>query len=215
MKIATLDINLASENLILTNQRALFWTDKSTLIISDIHIGKTAHFRRHGIPIPHQILEKDLERLANLISHFKAKTVIVVGDLFHAENNTDIELFKQWLQSFKTLKWILVKGNHDWLSKSILKGLPFEVFTNYVVSPFRFIHDKQQKTTEAFTISGHIHPGVFIKGKGRQRIKLPCFQVTHNQLILPAFSLFTGLNTRDIPENTTCFAFTDEAVFEV
>jgi len=77
------------------------------------------------------------------------------------------------------------------------------------------VHDAVEKPTNSFIISGHIHPGVFIKGRGKQRIKLPCFQVTENQLILPAFSLFTGLNTRQSLQKCKNFAFTNDGIFEV
>jgi metallophosphoesterase superfamily enzyme len=43
-------------------------------------------------------------------------------------------------------------------------------------------------------ISGHLHPGIKIQGKGRQRIILPCFVKYTNQLVLPAFGTFTGLH---------------------
>jgi len=214
VNIATLDINFSSEKLTLTNQRALYWQKHSVLIISDLHIGKTAHFRRHGIPVTYQVLEKDLTRLAQLIVHFKAKQIIIVGDLFHADNNTDIKLFKNWINNFTDLNWILVKGNHDRFSKSITQGLDFDIFHTYELNPFVFIHDFNEKYSDEFTISGHIHPGIFIKGKGRQRIKLPCFQVSENQLILPAFSLFTGLNTKTNTDTMRIYVFTDEEIFE-
>ena len=214
MKIVTKNITVIDEILTLTNQRAVFWVSESVLILSDIHIGKTAHFRKHGIPIPEQILQNDLHRLEELIKHFSPEKIVIVGDLFHAEHNNDVKIFKDWMTNFNSLKWILVKGNHDRLSKSLLKGFEFEIFNEYTLNPFTFIHDDNGHTIEKFTISGHIHPGVFIKGKGRQSIKLPCYQVTKNQLILPAFSLFTGLNTREIPEEAICYAFTDEGIFE-
>ena len=58
----------------------MYWERENTLILSDIHIGKTAHFRKHGIPMPDDVLQNDLKRLKQLIQHFKAKTLLVVGD---------------------------------------------------------------------------------------------------------------------------------------
>ena len=91
MKIVTEHITILNEELVLTNQRAIYWNKESALILSDLHIGKTAHFRRHGIPMPDDILQKDLLRLEELISHFEVKTLLIVGDLFHAETNTDMK----------------------------------------------------------------------------------------------------------------------------
>ena len=33
-------------------ERAAFWRDASTLLVADCHFGKTASFRRHGLPVP-------------------------------------------------------------------------------------------------------------------------------------------------------------------
>ena len=214
MTIITEHISIKNEELILTNQRALYWQREDALMLSDVHIGKTAHFRKHGIPMPDDVLQKDLERLKQLILHFDAKTLLIVGDLFHAERNSDMATFKEWLGQFPELKLVLIKGNHDRQSKMLMDDLSIQVETELAIKPFTFIHEPNTKLSGEFTISGHTHPGVLIKGKGKQKMKLPCYQVTDNQLILPAFSLFTGLNTRDVPENASCYAFTEASIFK-
>lgn len=216
LQIITKSILHKGETLTLTNQRALFWEAEKTLVLSDLHVGKSAHFRKHGIPISDNVLQKDLNRLEQLIHHFKPKTVLVVGDLFHAEFNSDIETFKIWLHQFDTINFELIIGNHDRLSADLYMDLNIKIFRPYKTSKtLRFVHDNIKISKEFFTISGHTHPGVLIKGKARQRIKLPCFQVTEHQLILPAFSLFTGLNTKNCPDNCINYAFTDSGIFEV
>ena len=215
MSINTKIISVNNEKLTLTNQRAIFWQRESTLILSDLHIGKTAHFRKHGIPIPDGILQDDLNRLQNLIHHFKAKKMLIVGDLFHAEANIDMATFKQWLMQFPELKIVLIKGNHDRLSKKLMSNFNFQIETELKINSFTFVHEPVRKHNDLFTISGHTHPGVILKGKGRQRLILPCYQVTGNQIILPAFSLFTGLNTKNQPKDCLCYAFTDSAIFKL
>lgn len=215
MTIVTEHITIKNEELILTNQRALYWQRENALILSDVHIGKTAHFRKHGIPMPDDVLQKDLERLKQLILHFDAKTLLIVGDLFHAEQNSDMATFKEWLRQFTKLKLILIKGNHDRQSRRLMDDLNIEAVKQLDLEPFVFLHEPLENNEKLFTVSGHTHPGVLIKGKGRQKIKLPCYQITENQLILPAFSLFTGLNTRDIPEGAICYAFTEESIIQM
>ena len=90
----------------------------------------------------------------------------------------------------------------------------FEIEKELEISPFTFVHEHLKKHSEQFVISGHTHPGVRIKGKGKQFLKLPCFQVSEHQIILPAFSLFTGLNTRSQPKDSVCYAFTDTSIFK-
>ncbi|WP_452222624.1 ligase-associated DNA damage response endonuclease PdeM [Lacinutrix chionoecetis] len=216
MNIVTKDITCKGEIFTLTNQRVLFWKSENTLILSDLHIGKSAHFRKHGIPISKQVLQKDLERLEAVIMHFKPETILVVGDLFHAEFNSDIETFKIWLQRFHHINFELIIGNHDRLSGDLYMDLNIKIFRpNKTIANIRFEHDNVVSTRDIFTISGHTHPGVIIRGKARQRIKLPCFQVTENQLILPAFSLFTGLNTKNCPDKCVNYAFTTTQIFKI
>ena len=31
---------------------AIFWPARSILLISDVHLGKVSHFRRHGVALP-------------------------------------------------------------------------------------------------------------------------------------------------------------------
>lgn len=216
LTIAVKKIRCFDEVLLLTNQRVIYWEKENALILSDLHIGKSAHFQKSGIPVPSSILLSDLSRLDKLIRHFKVEKLIVVGDLFHASYNKDLDIFKEWLTNYKNLTIKLIKGNHDRLKNSIYDRFKIETFTKELkINSFKFVHEFSCKQTNSYTISGHIHPGVFIKGKGKQCIKLPCYQVTENRLVLPAFSLFTGLNTRDTPKNYKNIAFTENAIFEL
>ncbi len=202
--------------LTLSNQRVVFWESKQTLILSDLHIGKTAHFRKSGIPISSEVMHNDLKRLESVISHFKPKHIIVVGDLFHAEYNPDVKLFQDWIQEFQNILWTLVKGNHDKRSFKLYENTDIEVVEEILnIVPFKFQHDVNFKEEGEFYISGHIHPGITITGKGKQRAKLPCFQVFDNQIVLPAFSLFTGLNTNNLPLDSKIYAFSEDTILEV
>ena len=214
MNIITKEISFGNELLTLTNQRVIYWKAQEALILSDIHIGKTAHFRQHGIAIPDDVLTKDLDRLKTLLEHFNPKQLIVVGDLFHADYNQNFQVFTEWLEQFKNLEKLLIRGNHDRFKTSFYEDLGFQTIKQYEHNALVFVHDTVKIKPNHFYISGHTHPGVRIKMKARQYIKLPCFQVTKQQLILPAFSLFTGLNTRSNFEELKNYAFTDDAILE-
>ncbi len=216
MSLVTKEIECSGETLKLTNSRVLYWQREKMLVLSDLHIGKTAHFRKAGIAIPSQVLHNDLKRLKNLIQHFDIETILIVGDLFHAEVNKDIQTFKEWKVQFEAKEWRLIKGNHDRLQLSIYEDLGIEIDKSFHErTPFRFVHDVNHCQEAIFCISGHTHPGVLIKGRGKQFIKLPCFQVSKSQLILPAFSEFTGLNTGCDDKGTICYAFTKTNLFEI
>ena len=56
-------------------------------------------------------------------------------------------------------------------------------------------------------------PGaVAVGGAGRQTLRLPCFHLKTNQLILPAFGAFTGTHALDPEPGDRFFALTGDAV---
>lgn len=216
MKLATKVINVRGEALHLTNLRAIFWEREKSLILSDLHIGKTAHFRKHGIPIPDKVLHQDLKQLELLLKEFNPLKLIVVGDLFHAESNTDTQFFSDWISSYQGLELVLIKGNHDRISWQKVEGIDFKSVKSLELEPFKFVHNPEDVSNpKNFSIVGHIHPGVQLKGRGKQRLKLPCYQLSKNLLILPAFSKFTGLNTHANKKEDVYYAFTEEEIFKL
>lgn len=188
--ISEISINFAGEQLKLNQYRSIFWDKEKSLILSDLHLGKTAHFRKNGIALPNGVIEKDLENLQNLIEHYEPEKIIIVGDLFHAELNSEIEIFRKWFEDFKIIKWLLVKGNHDRFSEEF--GI--EEAQIYETENLIFSHESLDSLQKS-QIGGHIHPGVTLMAQNRQKLKFPCFLVSENQIILPAFSQFTGLDT--------------------
>ena len=214
MTLQTLKKTIRNQTLVFTNQRALFWRAQKAIIISDLHIGKTAYFRKNGIPIPSDILEKDLERLDDLVENFVADQLIIVGDFLHAGKNKDFEIFENWRSKNSGLKIILIKGNHDIYKADFLKHLDITIVDNSLkIEPFTFIHEPLDSENE-YSISGHLHPGITVKLERRKTVRLPCFRVSDNQLILPAFSEFTGLDTKSC-EDFECIAFTEDLIFEL
>ena len=212
--IKTLERTIQNEKLIFTNQKAICWEREKALIISDLHVGKSAHFRKNGIAISSQILIDDLAVLENLISFFEVQHLLIVGDLFHAGHNSDLEIFCDWRNRYPDLKITLIKGNHDRISKKIYDDYCIDTVDNSLeIPPFRFVHEPENNS-DTFSISGHIHPGVIFQGKARQRIKLPCFAFSENQLILPAFSKFTGLDTRTLNAGFNHIAFSEGIIFD-
>ena len=216
MSIITKDITVQQEVVTITNQRALYWKKEKTLVLSDLHIGKTAHFRKAGIPIPSTILDNDLKRLQSLINYFEVQTILIVGDLFHAENNTDIDQFQTFIEINSHVDFELIKGNHDRLKDRFYETMGITVYKSRKdVGTFRFVHDEQHCEQDVFCISGHTHPGVTLKGRGKVFIKIPCYEVSEHRLILPAFSEFTGLNTTRTVASAVCYGFTEKSVFAI
>ena len=209
-------IDCRGEELILDKERAIYWPSKRVLIISDIHIGKSAHFRKHGIPVPSTLGQKDLSRITKLLDSYPTDLLLITGDMFHNRMNSDVEDFKAWRQEHPELKVALIKGNHDDLKASDYAGLEIEIHEKEMLMfPFRFIHDKPETTDEYFNITGHIHPGITIYGKARQQLRLPCFYFSDTCAVLPAFSAFTGLSIIKPGKGDVFYAITPTQVVAV
>src|SRR6187397_1360780 len=87
---------LLNNSFLLSAERCMFWQERKILILSDLHLGKTGHFRKHGIAVPQAVFIEDLQRLVEQLIHFRAKKIIAVGDLFHSKANKEMDLFLKW-----------------------------------------------------------------------------------------------------------------------
>jgi DNA ligase-associated metallophosphoesterase len=202
---------LYQQHLWLTAQRSVFWEEQKALIVSDLHFGKTGHFRKSGIPIPQTVYKEDLQRLVSLLNHFNPAQLIVVGDFFHSHANTELDWFKRWREDLSYLKILLIKGNHDILKDQWYADTDIEVFEKeLLLPPFLFTHDKCSEREDVYTFCGHVHPGIYLQGLGKQGIRLPCFYFAKHHCILPAFSRFTGMALIEPQRNEKVFAIVED-----
>ncbi|MBS1729609.1 MAG: ligase-associated DNA damage response endonuclease PdeM [Bacteroidetes bacterium] len=188
-------IEICKQAFWLLPEKAVYWPAQKMLIISDIHLGKSGHFRKSGIAVPQAVFLNDLQKLVTLIHHTQCKTLLITGDFFHSEENKELVLFKKWLSDLKNLEIKLIMGNHDILPGSIYSRSGIECIEDcFVIEEILFIHDPENipEAFDGYAFCGHIHPGVRIKSKAKQSIILPCFHLTKKYCILPAFSSFAG-----------------------
>ena len=106
-------IEIRGEELILDKERAIYLPNEQLLAISDLHLGKAAHFRKAGLAIPNAVSKNDLLRLEHLLLKYQPKKLLINGDMFHSDYNKEIDEFAKWKENFNEVKFILVKGNHD------------------------------------------------------------------------------------------------------
>lgn len=215
MKIVEEEIIFGQHKLTLNNQRTLFWRDASCLVIADLHLGKAAHFRRNGIPIPTQTHQKDIDNLKVLLQLYKPRYLLIVGDMFHAFQNQEVDSFATLLDAYADTEVILVKGNHDRIKvdKIIALGV-HAIKESHTINNVRFVH-QPDFDSHFYQISGHIHPGVTIKLPTRKNIKLPAFIVAEKNIILPAFSQFTGIDTQCQLKEAQYFALYDDGIIKI
>jgi DNA ligase-associated metallophosphoesterase len=199
--------NWCEEELLLLPWRAVFWKRESMLLVADLHLGKVNHFRKSGIPVPVKANDQNIANLLACISQTQPKRVVFLGDLFHSHYNQEWEVFGEVTHHFSYCSFELVLGNHDILSAQQYVRKKIIVHTQLEVAPFTFTHHPVDKpTASAHYISGHVHPGVRLSGKGRQGITLPCFYFGARQALLPAFGTFTGLARIQPKEGDRIFA---------
>jgi DNA ligase-associated metallophosphoesterase len=209
---------LQHNKFLVTAGRSIFWEDESALIVSDLHLGKSGHFRKSGIAIPQAVLVEDMQRLVAQIQFYKPSQLIVVGDLFHSDANREHDLFLKWRNDLAHITVHLVKGNHDILKESWYREANIIVHKHvYTVGNFSFIHDINDCDTGEmnYCFSGHVHPGITIKGPGRQALRLSCFYFGKKYAILPAFGKFTGTYTLEPGREDAVFGLVGNKVMRI
>lgn len=195
--------------------RAIFWEEQKALIASDLHFGKTGHFRKAGIAVPQAVFKEDMQRLIDIMHYFQPQQVIAVGDLFHSRANRELDWFKRWRDSFSAPGFILVKGNHDILRDDWYTEAGIQVReAGLVIENFCFTHE-HCINRHLYTFCGHIHPGVALHGPGRQSLRFPCFYFTPDHCVLPAFSKFTGLATIRPSAGDAVFAVVENSLIQL
>ena len=200
-----LHLEFGSLDFIARADRTLWHQSSQTLLLSDLHLGKGAHFRQAGIPVPEASETSDLDRLIKAITDTQVSTVWILGDLFHQPQSiTDAQMNRccNTLQAFKT-DYKVILGNHDQRAESFASTLGFSIEPE----PTRWkgielAHHPDNAST--FRIAGHIHPQVEFKA-ATDRLICPCFVIKDQRLLLlPAFTGFSG-GPRFQPSEARCF----------
>ncbi|MCR5861012.1 ligase-associated DNA damage response endonuclease PdeM [Flavobacterium sp. J372] len=206
----TLEIDINGRAFVLHCSGALYWVEKRMLLISDVHLGKISHFRKHGSALPDGAIYKNFLKLDNAVEYFNPEVICFLGDLFHSTLNNEWQLFTDWVNATR-LPIILVAGNHDIINPKKYHDLEVQVVSEWVLDGFLLTHHPEEREG-LFTLSGHIHPAVLLSGMGRQFVQLPCFFRSPAQMILPAFGEFTGTYVLEPQEHDIIYAITKEDV---
>ena len=194
--VDALPMVIAGERVELLADRALHWPRERTLFVADVHLGKAATFRAHGVPMPRGVTATDLGRLSRLIERTGAARVVVLGDLIHARAGRVPELdaaVVAWRERHRDVHVVLVRGNHDAHAGDPPPGWVIECVADPCgFAPFLACHAPVAPAS-GYALCGHLHPGVRLNGRGEETARLPCFVVSRRYAILPAFGRFTGL----------------------
>lgn len=205
-------ITIEGEQLELLPEKGIYWASTKTLFVSDVHLGKIDHFRKNGLAIPGEASLDNYKRLASLFSWLNPQRVIFLGDLFHSHSNQDWVVCKTFFAGYKDISFSLVLGNHDIICEGELSSAFDNIYHGaLVLSPFVLTHEPEQHKG-LFNLCGHIHPAFRIKQKRQPSMRLPCFWVSTDRCILPAFGTFTGMHTITPQSGDRIFALAEEEV---
>ena len=215
-------VEIRNELFDLLPERCAFQRSSKTLLASDLHWGKTEIFQAHGLAIPSGVIDDDLARLSRALEKTKAERLLILGDLIHSPQGvTDgvKQRIEKWRADHPHLTFQMIRGNHDrqypWPKSWGIEDVGTQVKDNQ----FLFTHDEPREDVAEFVWMGHIHPVVTLEGGG-DRLRLPCFVITEEAGLLPAFSAFTGGANIGRRQNRSSddrrvFAITDTDVIEV
>ena len=190
----SLDIEFGGEQFEAHPLKALWHKASASLICSDIHIGKAAHFRKSGIAIPTLANDENAWNLQSLLQHYPCKRLVVVGDILHSHSNEEWLRFVDFLDQFPEVQRLLVAGNHDRFGMQALRAASFDIVPTARIGSVVLLHEPPDQLHEP-TLCGHLHPAVSFRGKARQHLRLPCFYFGQQLALLPAFGSFTGTAT--------------------
>lgn len=206
-----------SLELVLLPDLAVWVPEHRLVLISDVHLGKGAFFRSHGIPVPDGAFADDLLRMTHLVQHYNAN-LCVVGDLVHAGRNNEWERFTH-VRSTWLANVTLIAGNHDTYARKHAKELGITVVDRLVLGTVILQHhpDHHELGLHTHRICGHLHPSITIYGPARQRIRSRCFhlQSSTSTLVLPGFGRFTGTHPVEPGTGDRIFVPVGQNVVEV
>lgn len=209
-------IDCAGETVCLLPERALWWPTQRMLMVADAHFGKAATFRARGVPVPAGSTVQAVARLDAMLARLPVAHVAWLGDLLHAREAAGaLDALATWRARHVDVACTLVRGNHDRHAGDPPASLRINAVEEpWTVGPFALCHAPQTVPSH-YVIAGHVHPGVVISGRGRDRLRLPCFRFGPRCALLPAFGEFTGLWTAPVAPDETLYGVAGDRVWRL
>ena len=216
--LAFCSVEVGGETLHLLPERAAFLPHLATLLIADAHIGKAVSFRALGVPVPSGTTTENLNLLTDLVARHHAQRIVFLGDFLHSARShalaTTAAVLK-WRDAHPNLQLTLVRGNHDDRAGDPSAALRIDVVDEPLMLGGLALCHHPQEVAGAYVLAGHIHPCVKLAGRGRDRLRLPCFWLGPRVGVLPAFGAFTGMAEIKPTAEDQVFAAAGEVVSPV
>lgn len=190
-----LQIDAGGERLTLLPEKAVWWARTATLLVADVHIGKAASFRAQGVPVPRGTTSATLARLDGLLRRFPVGRIVFLGDLLHSRRGrvpATMAAVACWRAAHGDLELVLVRGNHDARAGDPPEALGIRTVPEPWNEGTLTLRHAPEPHASGYVLAGHVHPAVVLRGRGRERVRLPCYWFGGAVAVLPAFGAFTG-----------------------
>lgn len=195
---------------------AMLVPSEQMLVVADLHLGKAAHFRKNGIPLPKPVNQNNLWKLSQVIADLQPNSILFLGDLFHSVLNAEWNEWIDFLDNYPNIQRLLVNGNHDILDEKLYVESGFRIFESFGIQNLRFSHDIIENEDEnTLLICGHVHPAVRLTSKWHKGMRLPCFYLHEGILLLPAFGEFTGVKSINPSRKSKVFAISGDEIIDL
>lgn len=194
----TLAMRAGGEELLLLPEKAVWWPGGRTLLVADLHLGKAATFRAHGVPVPRGTTGATLAALDALLERWPpARRIVCLGDFLHAPEAhapATLAALARWRARHAEISMTLVRGNHDDRAGDPPATLAIELVDEPLRAGGLALCHHPRAVAGAYTLAGHLHPCVTLGGRAHDRLRLPCFHFGPEVGVLPAFGSFTGMH---------------------
>ena len=208
-------LTLGQTRLTLLPEKAVYVAEMRSLLVADVHLGKSETFQRFGVPVSSDVNQATLDRLQQACEHVQPTTLWILGDLFHAREGMADAVLDSWLQFLDQtqVQAKLVLGNHDRGLTAWLQALAIDCFFDAVdLDGLRLSHEPWPEA-DRLNLCGHVHPCVRLKSR-LDHLRLPCFywEPRYNRLTLPAFGEFTGGYDVPLTAGATAYGVAEDQV---
>jgi DNA ligase-associated metallophosphoesterase len=214
-----LKIRIKNEDIHLLPSGAIYLPAHQALLIADAHIGKASSFRQLGVPVPSGTTNETLTAITQDLATTGAQHLIFLGDFLHSRHahaTATQSVVTAWREQHTKLAITLIRGNHDDRAGDPLASLRFSIVNEPLVLGSLALCHHPQTLAAHYVLAGHLHPCILIKGKARERLRLPCFwmgdEASQPLGILPAYGSFTGMHPIERRDTDAVYAIAGDVV---
>lgn len=193
------------DDIFITSFFCIYDARENAVIIADLHLGYEGVLRSQGVMMPNYQERIIKKRLQKIIEIYEPDNIIINGDFKHEFGKN---LRQEWREVGEMIEFllqkseiILIKGNHDNFLKTIASKFNVPLKTQLQVRNIVIAHGHVEIKGEK-RILAHEHPSIHIRDKIGASLHLPCYMVSSDIIVIPAFSpLATGTDVSSADSN--------------